>query len=328
VIRKRLGRLATVITAGTMALLLLGAGGAVAKTPSGWSVVVTKLPATVKAGNVAGYDVTIRNDGPSNVNAVTFTIVPTDTPNATPAYFPGLTGYTCTATGQVVCDLGTMAAGTIIKTTVAYNVPPTSSGTFDVSFQLKSGSGYVIGNNQSRGDAYANLVKTSLSASQNFDAGFVVENPALADLTYATGGTLGRNNKHNSQVDVSDHLVTVTIEDEPTGFDPCATSTDPSCATTLTGWTRLTVPNNQAYIKVTLNIWGGSVPGGIGAEDIHLIHVLDNGDFVVLGDSTDEICSDPSVAPTSGECIKVTKVGSNFKLVGWLLHNGGIRGGY
>ena len=63
-----------------------------------------------------------------------------------------------------------MEAGTVITGTVAYAVPTTSSGTFDVSFQLKSGSGYVPGNNQSRGDAYAKVFKTSISASQGVAA--------------------------------------------------------------------------------------------------------------------------------------------------------------
>lgn len=324
-IRNRLGRVATVLTAASMALLLLGVGGAAAKTPSGWKVVVTKLPATVKAGNYAGYDATIRNDGPSNVNNVTFTIVPTDTPNATPALFSGLTpSYPCTSTGQVVCNLGTMAAGTVITLRVAYAVPTTSTGTFDVSFQLKSGSGYVIGNNQSRGDAYENLVKTGLNNSAQFDAGFVVD-----DFSYGTVGTLGRTNKQNSQVDVTDEQVTVTVEDDPYGQNPpCDTNDNTSCTNFVGDWLRLTVPNNQDYIKVTLNIWGGSVPGGYGADDITLIHVLDNGTVEEIGDSLDEICGDPNVAPTSGQCIKVFKAGSNYRLVAWLTNNGGMRGVY
>jgi len=314
VIRKRLGRLATVITAGAMALLLLGVGGAVAKTPSGWSISVTKLPATVKAGNNAGYDVTIRNVGPSNVNAVTFTIVPKDTPNATPAYFSGLTPfYTCTTSGQVVCDIGTMAAGTVITLRVAYAVPTTSSGTFDVSFELKAGSGYVPGNNQSRGDAYANLVKTSLSSSANFDGGFTVD----SDGTFQTTGNLGRNNKQVTSLDTSDLYIPVTVTDGVADY-PC------NLCTNLVGeWSILDVNNgNSGPIKVTLLIWGGSVPGGVSADELYLVHANGDGTF----NNVTETCD---LTHTNADCLEsVTKVGNNFRVVAWLAKNGGHRGGF
>ena len=313
-IRKRLGRFATVLTAASMALLLLGAGGAVAKTPSGWGIAITNLPATVKAGNVAGYDVTISNIGPSNVNAVTFTIVPTDTPNATPAYFPGLSGYQCTTTGQVVCDLGTMAAGTVIHFQVAYNVPTTSSGTFDVSFQLKSGSGYVPGNNQSRGDAYANVAKTSLSASQNFDGGFTI-----GATTFQTGGSLGRNNKQTTQLDTTDLNIPVTVTD---GIDSFACN---ACTTNVVGeWSVLDVNSgNSGPIKVTIMVWGGSVPGSVSASSLYLIHANPDGTFNIVNQQCDSTHS-------NADCLAgvPVKVGNNYKIVAWLAHNGGIRGGF
>jgi hypothetical protein len=168
------------------------------------------------------------------------------------------------------------------------------------------------------------VAKTGLNSSQNFDAGFVVD-----DFSYATGGSLGRTNKQNSQIDVTDEQVTVTVEDDPYGNSPpCDVDDDDSCTNFVGDWLRLTVPNNQEYIKVTLNIWGGSVPGGVGPGDITLIHVLDNGTIEEIGDSLDEICADANTAPTSGQCIKVIKVGSNFKLVAWLTNNGGMRGVY
>ena len=324
-IRKRLGRLATVFTAGTMALLLLGVGSATAKTPSGWSIDPVRLPTTVKPGNDAGYFVTIRNIGPSNVNNVTFSAVPAATPNATPSFFSGLSpAYPCTTTGQLVCNLGTMTAGTVITLTVAYAVPDTSIGTFDVAFRLRAATGDVEGGNQSRGDAYEKIAKTGLNSSPQFDAGFVVD-----DFSYATSGSLGRSNKQNSQIDVTDEQVTVTVEDDPYGNSPpCDADDDTSCTNFVGDWLRLTVPNNQDYIKVTLNIWGGSVPGGVGADDITLIHVLDNGTVEEIGDDTNEICADANVAPASGQCILVFRVGSNYRLVAWLTNNGGMRGVY
>lgn len=313
-IRKRLGRFATMFTATAMALALLGVGTATAKTPSGWSVTATALPATVKAGNVAGYSFTIRNDGPSNVNAVTFTIVPADTPNATPAYFSELTpAYSCTGTGQLVCDLGTMAAGTVITGTVAYTVPTTSSGTFDVSFQLKSGSGYVPGDNQSRGDAYAKVFKTSISASQNFDGGFTI-----GATTFQTTGSLGRNNKQTTQLDTTTLNVPVTVTDGVSDF-PCNL-----CSNLVGEWSVLDVNNgNSGPIKVTIMVWGGSVPGGVSASDLYLLHADGSGGYNVV----DQLCDSTH---SNADCLDgvPTKVGNNYKIVAWLTRNGGLRGIY
>ena len=76
-------------------------------------------------------------------------------------------------------------------------------------------------------------------------------------------------------------------------------------------------------VKVTIMLYGKSVPNAATTSNIKLFHE---------GSSPNPIttqCS-ASTLPTSGgaECITVTKVGSNFKIVGWLNHNGYIRGGY
>ena len=147
------------------------------------------------------------------------------------------------------------------------------------------------------------------------------------DFNYATGGNLGRNNKQNSSVDVTDSQITVNVLDNASESG-CLTSIEPDCANLIGEWTRLTVPGNSAYIKVTLNIWGGSVPGGTGADDIFLVHVLDDGSIEVIGDDAAEICADANSAPSAGECVKVTKVGNNYRLVAWLLKNGTLRGGF
>ena len=110
----------------------------------------------------------------------------------------------------------------------------------------------------------------------------------------------------------------------------CTSSQDPHCANQIGEATRLNVPglSTGSYLKVTLNIWGGSVPGGATTTNIVLLHLLDTNTLEVIGDVPAERCADPNTAPTSGECIFVTKVGSNFRIVAWLLKNGGLRGGY
>ena len=320
----RIRRMAGIVGVAALALAAIGIGPAAAKTPSGWNISAVRLPETVKAGNDAGYAVTIVNIGPSNINAVTATIVPLATPNATPTYFGDFVRNqggpsSCTTTGQLVCSLGTVTAGTVITFRVAYAVPSSTTGTFDVALRLRAGTGDVEGGNQSRGDAFERIVKTGINNNQNFDGGFVVD-----DFTYATGGTLGRNNKQTSAVEVTDDLITVNIQD---GIpDSAVTCTIAACANLIGDWASLTVPNNTDMIKVTLMIFGGSVPGGVSADDIYLLHSNGSGGFDAIGDDEGERCADPSTAPTSGECVHVTKVGSNFRLVAWLAQNGSLRG--
>ncbi|HEX3265862.1 MAG TPA: hypothetical protein VHR16_09370 [Candidatus Limnocylindrales bacterium] len=320
--RTRISRILGLTTTAVLLLAVVGLSPAAAKTPSGWGVSAVLLPDTVKPGNDAGYRVTISNVGPSNINAVTFSAVPTDTPNATPSYFSGLPGYTCSTSGQLTCNLGTLVAGTTLTLTVAYEVPLTSSGTFDVTFKLLAATGDVSGSNQSRGDAYQILYSTALDSTADFDGGFVLD-----DLTYATTGTLGRGNKQNSAVDITGTALTAMIRDRITD-NLCDGKTISNCANQIGEWTRLNVPDNQGYLKVTLDIFGGAVPGGATASNIFLIHVLDGTAGIQYIGLNGARCADADTAPASGECIAVTKVGSNFRIVGWLLENGGLRGGY
>ena len=64
---RRVARLATVVTSAMLAGMLLGVSGAEAKTPD-WSMTVESLPSTVGPNSIAAYQVTISNDGKSNIS--------------------------------------------------------------------------------------------------------------------------------------------------------------------------------------------------------------------------------------------------------------------
>ena len=87
-IRKRLGRLATAFTAGTMALALLGVGSVAARNPQ-WTVSFDKLPTSVGAGNEAGWFVTVTNNGPSNINDLNISMT-SETAGQLPSYLSDL----------------------------------------------------------------------------------------------------------------------------------------------------------------------------------------------------------------------------------------------
>ena len=322
-IRKRLGRLMTVLTTGLMAVALLGVGGAAAKTPN-WTIDIVRLPTAVAGGNDAGYFATVANNGPSNINALTLTVTPASTPNATPSYFSGLTWNiggpgSCTGTGKLVCTLGTVPAGTSISFTVAYGVPDAQTGTFDVEFSLRASTGDTgTDGGNSRGDSFAKTAKTGVNSNQNFDGGFVV-----GDTAYADNQSVGRNNKQATSLTSPEALIPVTIED---GITTGVNCTGAACAGVFGEWSKMSVANGKPYgapFKVTLLIWGGAVPGGTSASDIQFVHVLDDGTTEVIS----QTCDSTTGTPTNAECLIATKVGNNYKIVVWLFKNGFGRGG-
>jgi hypothetical protein len=312
--------------AALLTFAIVSVGPAAAKTPSGWDINAVRLPVTVKGGNDAGYAVTIVNVGPSNVNAVTASIVTSDTPNATPSYLSTIVRnqgdpVNCSATGQLTCTLGTLAAGTVITFTVAYSVPSTATGAFDLILRLRAGTGDVEGGNQSRGDAFARPVSTGINNNQNFDGGFVETG---GDNTYATIGALGRNNRQTSEVVVTnDDLLTVNVADGSL-VDLSKIECDLADCDHGTEWTSLDVPGHDGYIKVTLNVWGGSVAGGVSADEFKVLHDPDSGSAYEIATK----CDPPNAQPTLGECLTATKVGSNWRIVVWLLDNGSLRGSW
>lgn len=328
-IRKRLGRFATVLTAASLALMLLGVGAVSAQNPS-WAISITKLPPTVGAGHEAGYKVIVSNSGPSNINTLSMKVTTPSTPDAAPTYFSGLTWNfgphgTCAGTGPggsgpLTCDLGTLSATQTATFTVAYHVPTGATGSFDITVAIQSGSGNTGSDpGNSRGDAFSKTASTGIGNSQNFDGGF-----SISGDTYQTTGGLGRNNKQSTRLETTDSIIPVTVTDGITSF-PCS-SGDPQCSRLIGEWSVLNVNDgvSQFPIKVTLLIWGGAVPGGVSTSDIFLIHADGTG-----AETPVKTACDGSIPPGNPDClVSVTKIGNNYQIVAWLKHNGGARGAY
>jgi hypothetical protein len=302
-----------------------------AKQPS-WTIDLERLPPSVAAGRNAGYSAVVKNIGPSNINALTLTVTPASTPNATPVYFSGLTWNvggpgSCTETGKLVCNLGTVVAGTSISFTVAYLVPANQGGTFDVEFSLRAGTGDTGSDGgSSRGDSFAKTAKTGVNSNQDYDGGFTVGATTLSD-----NQSVGRNNKQATTLVSPESLIPVTIEDGITTGVPC---TGAACAGVFGEWSKMSVANGKTYgtpFKVTLLVWGGSVPGGTSTDEIKFVHVLDDPDptdaIPPVTQVIDTECDSTTSTPTNAECLTVTKVGNNYKIVVWLFKNGFGRGG-
>jgi hypothetical protein len=313
----RLRRLAGVVTTALLASALLGLGTAQAGTPAGWSITATSLPSTVAPGKIAGYQVTIGNVGPSNISQL-FLV---DDNSSAPVYTSTGQGTCPNTGGRLLCSFGALNAGVSITVIVAYTTP--SSGTsLAVTFQLNTTGQTFTKPGSSHGTVLnSNTAITTLSSDPNFAGGF-----SLTDATVGTTGTLGTGNDQNSAVTppTGSSAIVVTIEDglssnPGTGGNICLTL---RC---IGDWTSVHVGNGSTGpIKVTLVLFGGSLPSGVSANKIGLWHEGSNPNPVVLR------CSDPTSIPSGGtqECVTVTKVGTNFQIVAWLNHNGGLHGTY
>ena len=311
-IRKRLSRLATVFTTAALAVMLVGVGS-VSANPPHWSMTVTKLPPTVKAGADAGFVITITNAGPSNI-ATLFLV--DDAGNT--SYVGTPTQGSCLAAGvPLKCTFGTLRAGKSVTVTVAHTVGTTA---LTVTFQANTnGSTFSDTGNTSHGDTLSKTATTSVSNSPNFGGGFIVGSTTV--LNYQT---VGSGNKQASSVVSPASLIPVTVEDGITTGVPC---TGAKCANAFGEWTELHVNGGAPYgsaFKVTLLIWGGAVPGGVSLGSIVILHTLDNGTTTTISTH----CTPTTGTPTNAECLTATRVGSNYRIVVWIFQNGNLRGGY
>ena len=327
-IRKRLGRIATVLTTAMVATMLVGVGSASAANPS-WAVSFDRLPNVVAPGNDTGWFVTVTNNGPSNINDLNISITSEETGDL-PSYISDLilssggTESCSTATGALVCNVGTLVDDGTVTFTVAFPVPLGDTGSFDLNIGLRAGTGdtETDGPGKSRGDKVTFTNSTPISQSSNFDGGFSAD-----EFIYQTNQALGRRNLQASTVENVGANIGVTIEDGITNGVDCATAASRTC---IGEWTALNVDDGDSFgtaFKVTLLISGSTVPGNLSASSIVLVHQLDGGSVEVLGDSPDERCASENDS-ASAECVFVTKVGSNYKLVAWLFQNGNLRGGF
>jgi hypothetical protein len=334
VIRNALGRFATLFTAASMAVMVLGVGAAGAAPPT-WAINVDLLPPVVATDANAGYRVTISNNGTSNIVSLSLSSSVSDQPvyRTQPAYSSTSGGPgSCTTSGTWSCSLGTLPAMSSVEVIVAWSTMG-STNRFDVTFNAKTvGATESDGiKKKSRGDALSQSVSTTIAASGgDFDGGF-----ALDATTFATNPSLGRRNIQATSVTTpDDQVIPATVRDGP------GASSDPECPTATTTFgecSLLRVGEGRTFsaFKVVLLVLGNSVPGGVSTGDIDVFHTYADGfnpdgsikyTTDIIGNDDGERCAtedDSSSAP----CVFVTKVGSNYKIVVWLLRNGGLKGG-
>jgi Domain of unknown function DUF11 len=321
-------RVATVVSAALLGVMLLGASAAQAGTPAGWSITATPIPSQVTYGKNAGYLINIGNTGPSNISQL-FLV---DDQTAPPSYVQtnqgscnGLvSGVPKTTSGRLLCSFGALNAGATITVIVAYTTPtsgPPSS--FFVTFELNTTGATFTKPGSSHGTVLSPIdspTTTALvAAGGDFGGGFVI-----SDNTVSDNQNVGTGNIQGTLVVSPQSFIGVTVSDgttSTTGPCPSGTNLFGECSLVSVGGGRLFA----SPFKVVLTILGSAVPSGANTNNIEVLHTYTDSNGAQLTETISAHCPSQPPAASAAPCLVVSKVGKNIQIVIWLLRNGGIR---
>lgn len=312
--------LAGAISAGLLVAALVPSAVA---APPNWAITVDNLAPVVKAGNDAGFSVTIRNNGPSNISALYLTSNQTVAPKyVSPNPW-------CGTTGALFCSFGALNAGASVTIDVIAYTVPAGASRFDVVFQANTnGRTFSDKGGNSRGDSLNGLPTPALTINNNgnFGGGFVVDATTVSNST-----SLSNRNIQSTQVVAPATLIPATVEDGIT-TDLCA---DGLCdaGEQFGEWSRVSVADGAQYdapFKVTITVLGRTLPSPRpDAGEVFVYHTDDAGVPTIIGDTAAERCNSataPTDVPPDG-CVIASYSGQNLVIVVWVYANGGFRGG-
>jgi hypothetical protein len=204
---------------------------------------VTPLPNAVTPGNSAGFEVTVTNNGPSQIAALYLN----DNKGETPAYLAspdvvGACGPTDPPSGPLFCSFGALVAGDSVTIIVAYTTP-TSGSSYAITFQANTtGATFSDGKGRSHGDTLTLPVSTALSNNKNFAGVF-----STADGTgVANNANLTGNNKQATELQGLPAGVPATVFDGPTATGSCTPEPGINCALLEGEWSEVNVAGGDA----------------------------------------------------------------------------------
>jgi hypothetical protein len=313
VIRKRLGRYATILTAASMAVFLVGVGTSVAATPNWTRSNAVSVLDSVGPGKDAAYTVTLYNDGPGNISTLSLKA------DKAASY---VSDSRCVVSPTLLCTFGAQNVDQTIVFTVAFTVP-TSGSSFTASF-TESTNGFSTSDKggHSRGDVFGFTGTTTITTGGgNFDAGYNVGND-----TFATNPSVSNRNIQATKLESAPDLLPITIQDGIASL-PCTGATE--CSRLIGEWSKLTVGDGtDGPFKITVLVYGNAVSGNPDPSTMFLVHTDALGNATVIRDQCTYDGSGNLTSTTDCLAGLPTKVGKNYQFIAWLMHNGGLRGGY
>lgn len=228
---------------------------------------VTALPPVVSTGTVAGYEVAIRNGGPSNIPSL---YLFNSDPALVTAYVSDNT-HCSTAGTPLNCSFGALRKNETLTLTVAYQVPSVA-GSFGVDFVWNTtglGSG---ASDNSHGDALTKHGATVVSNDANYAGRFLVPgDPGFAQ----TDPNISVSNPQASYLSVNARGIGIGVGEN--NEDACPNAPGLSCFGQAT---RLTVGDGSAkygVITLLVKLHRSEIPSQINAGNLGVVHVKDNG---------------------------------------------------
>jgi hypothetical protein len=235
-----------VATAASFVLLataMLTSAVGVQASPPKWVMDVVALPASVAPGAIAGYSVTITNNGPSNISSL---YLVTKTTAAT-LYVDASDGRNaCTDAGvALTCAFGALNPLEHVTVIAAYTTTGTSS--FDPVFEGNTTGQAFTDPKRSHGDVLTDgdFAGTLLNADKNFGGAFNI----------AYGGDVSNNasltgqNKQSAKVSNLPAATGATVLDGPNVSANCTNDSTQGidCSKQFGEWTDVNVGNGGPY---------------------------------------------------------------------------------
>jgi uncharacterized repeat protein (TIGR01451 family) len=221
--------------------------GIVTAAPPNWVMDVTSLPAAVTPGSAAGFEVTVTNNGPSNISALYLNDSLT---SVTPVYLvsqdrPGACGESGTvASGPLFCSFGSLVAGESVTIVVAYDTDG-YSGSFPITFRANTtGATFSDGpKGRSHGDTLDKTVSTALSTNKNYAGLFsIAGGSAISNDSNLTG-----NNKQSTALLGLPPGVQASVEDGTGTSGSCTSTPTFNCNQTFGEWSVVTVGEGESF---------------------------------------------------------------------------------
>ena len=216
--RARVGRLAALLAASVMATTM--SAGIVTAAPPNWDMTVTPLPAAVTPGAAAGFEVTITNNGPSNISQLFLNDNKGDTPVYLTSSRPGTCNELGVLSGRLFCSFGALTdtEGENSVTVVVAYATPTSGASYAIKFQANtSGATFSDGpKGKSHGDTLERSANTALDNNKNFAGLF-----STATANGIFNGPIGGNNKQQAGLQNLPNGLQGTVQDGPTTTGLC-----------------------------------------------------------------------------------------------------------
>jgi hypothetical protein len=291
-----------------VATAMIASAGAVQASPPNWVMDVVALPSAVAPGAIAGYSVTITNNGPSNISSLYLVTKTTDAA----VYVDDSQGRNaCTDAGVALkCAFGALNPLEHVTVVAAYTT--SGSGSFDPVFEGNTTGQAFTDPKRSHGDALVDLdfAGTMLNADKNFGGAFNVTLGFVANNASLTG-----QNKQSTKVSNLPAATGATVLDGPGATGSC--TNDPTkgldCSKLIGEWSEVNVGTGGPYaapIVVEISFKSGNPSA--------FVHVLDSGTQEIISRCPNNVY-DGSVTP----CF--TWDGHNTATI-YLLFNGTMRG--